>query len=567
VCGLRADSSGESASPDLVVSTKSEQLEAGQFQDLGHWGPIRVLSEQDCRRFLQATVYGRPESPLDWPKGHAASSRVFYDVAKHPAILEILSKLIGEDIMLWGVSIQSRRPGQVHPWHSDIESSAPSSKTVAVWIGLEHASRESSLQFIPHSQHYGLTIQEARHLSGKGRNEAPKEEVLRWARERDGRAEIVSLDVINGDAMFFDGRLWHGSHNLFGKTRHALLLQYAPPDDPIRIPDLNFLDWPFKQLETPRPPCLLVQGQDKTGINRLVSAPAVPSAQQDAPLDSRIRPLQIPLPPPDNGEWQSQRIFRGRTAELETLSCHASSLTHDQSPHAPHTHKEEELLLMLAGEADILVPDDPDTATGGRRRLAPGEFVYYPTGFAHTLATVSPEPANYLMLKWHASSAGTDSLLPFGHFRPFEETHDSETPTGFQTRRIFEGATAYLHKLHCHATTLAPGAGYEPHVDAYDVAIIVMEGEVETLGERVGPHGVIFYRAGEAHGMSNPGQTTAKYLVFEFHGHRTGMAGALPKTHPLLVKLRPTVLKRRLRSMLPKKLRHVLKRFRAKISR
>jgi redox-sensitive bicupin YhaK (pirin superfamily) len=58
-------------------------------------------------------------------------------------------------------------------------------------------------------------------------------------------------------------------------------------------------------------------------------------------------------------------------------------------------------------------------------------------------------------------------------------------------------------------------------VDAYDVAIIVLEGEVETLGQRVAPHGVIFYAAGEAHGLSNPGTTTARYLVFEFHGSRT----------------------------------------------
>ena len=83
-------------------------------------------------------------------------------------------------------------------------------------------------------------------------------------------------------------------------------------------------------------------------------------------------------------------------------------------------------------------------------------------------------------------------------------------------------ANELLAEAHCHASTLPAGEGYRPHIDHYDVAIVVLEGEVETLGERVGPHGVIFYAAGEPHGMRNPGQTVARYVVFEFHGGRTG---------------------------------------------
>jgi hypothetical protein len=69
-------------------------------------------------------------------------------------------------------------------------------------------------------------------------------------------------------------------------------------------------------------------------------------------------------------------------------------------------------------------------------------------------------------------------------------------------------------------TTLQPGAGYEPHVDAYDVGIVVLDGTIETLGERVEPHGVVYYAGGEPHGMHNPGDVPAVYLVFEFQGRR-----------------------------------------------
>ena len=70
-----------------------------------------------------------------------------------------------------------------------------------------------------------------------------------------------------------------------------------------------------------------------------------------------------------------------------------------------------------------------------------------------------------------------------------------------------------------------PGAGYAPHADPYDVAVIVLEGTVETLGRRVEPCGLIFYKAGEPHGLENPTDHVARYVVFEFHGHRQRRGG------------------------------------------
>jgi quercetin dioxygenase-like cupin family protein len=96
---------------------------------------------------------------------------------------------------------------------------------------------------------------------------------------------------------------------------------------------------------------------------------------------------------------------------------------------------------------------------------------------------------------------------------------DAKSQNGFCPRLVFEGPTDYLKKLRCHVTTFAPQAGYAPHKDPYDVVIVVLAGEVETLGQRTGPHSVIFYAAGEPHGMRNPSlDVTARYVVFEFHG-------------------------------------------------
>ena len=99
----------------------------------------------------------------------------------------------------------------------------------------------------------------------------------------------------------------------------------------------------------------------------------------------------------------------------------------------------------------------------------------------------------------------------------------SPDPSGLSYWRLLEGQTRHLRTFHAHMTAVEPGGGYEPHTDAYDVGIVVLEGTVETLGNRAGPHAVIFYPAGALHGLKNVGRTRALYIVFEFHGRRPGL--------------------------------------------
>ena len=268
-------------------------------------------------------------------------------------------------------------------------------------------------------------------------------------------------------------------------------------------------------------------------------------------LTSRVYPLALPLPPDEKKGWKFYPVFRGSTEVLLGLSCHASALSMNHVPHPPHSHKEEEILLLLSGEVDLILPNGRAPGRSQRKRLTPGQFVYYPNHFPHTLQTVSEVPANYLMYKWHNDPANFGSPLAFSHFGGFS-TEESKVRDGFHTYLVFEGPTTFLRKLHCHASTLTPGAGYDPHSDAYDVAVIVLEGEIETLGERVGPHGVVFYRAGEPHGMRNPSATTARYLVFEFHGSRAAIADSFASrlVIPLIKQAIPPPLRRKVRRLL-----------------
>ena len=234
-------------------------------------------------------------------------------------------------------------------------------------------------------------------------------------------------------------------------------------------------------------------------------------------MGSNIYPLSIPLKPDKKSGFESYHLFRGPTAILSELESHASVLNKGHSPHSPHSHKEEELLLLFSGEIDLIFPDKSTATENRRHRLRAGQFVYYPAYFAHTLMSMSETPANYLMFKWHGKSRKKRSLLSFEQFEFVDPPEDTTRKNGFNMTLLFEGKTAYLKKIHCHMSKLKPGGGYKSHVDYHEVVIVVLEGEVETLGKRVGPYGVIFYAAGEPHGMHNPGDKEAKYVVFEFH--------------------------------------------------
>lgn len=226
--------------------------------------------------------------------------------------------------------------------------------------------------------------------------------------------------------------------------------------------------------------------------------------------------------------WRPYPQFKGRTGALSAMSCHISVLSPGHHPHPPHVHPEEELLLVIDGAVEIELADAPDGDGSRRHRLRPGMFSYYPATQHHTIHNVGDRPATYLMFKWRGGIVDVAAPLPTGIFACDFARPAGEPVKPVRQRLLFEQATHTLGKLHAHLTTLQPGAGYAAHADPYDVAILLFSGKVETVGERVRPFGLIYYSAGEPHGMRNVGATPADYLVFEFHGPSAGAPAATP---------------------------------------
>ena len=491
---------------DSLELSGSPPLQAAEFHLLGFCGPVPVLTAAVCRLVLAHwEQVGRLACP-DWPKDIAIRDLFFRDLVRSVALRTGLDKLLGPDLVLWGASVVMREPGQEHLFHTDIESSDPRGGFVSLWIGLDNTCRESSLQLITQSHLIGKTVQQSVRERGYARGQATPSEMLDWVREQRPDAAFVQPDMGDGDGLIFDGRIWHGSCNASGYRRAALLLQYARSGVEVPIQAFGCVEWPFTYSGRMAP---------AVAVSNTASSP--PHEQEGLRLPNVCTAIGR-----DEGRsagemgWKPYPILHGRTPNVSAIGSHVSVLSPGCSPHPPHRHVEEELLIVLEGEATLIIPTSDADASPRVERLQPGEFVYYPAYQYHTIRNDKDRSLKYQMFRWQGLPRPTEHPLETSIYRTLVAL-PGEAISETRMSVIFEAPTAYLSRLHAHVTVMPSGAGYHAHEDDHDVAILVFSGRLETCGDTIGPLDSIYHGAGEPHGLRNAGGTAACYLVFEFH--------------------------------------------------
>jgi quercetin dioxygenase-like cupin family protein len=98
-------------------------------------------------------------------------------------------------------------------------------------------------------------------------------------------------------------------------------------------------------------------------------------------------------------EWGAVRqVMRDRTPTLEELEIHISTLKPGQSPHAPHQHQHEELLILKEGTLDTF-------QSGTTRRAGPGGIIFQASNEMHNVTNVGQTPATYYVIGWTVPGA------------------------------------------------------------------------------------------------------------------------------------------------------------------
>ncbi|ATY30821.1 cupin domain-containing protein [Sphingomonas psychrotolerans] len=88
-----------------------------------------------------------------------------------------------------------------------------------------------------------------------------------------------------------------------------------------------------------------------------------------------------------------RNLVRQPTATLDELEMHVTTLNPGLASHAPHTHPNEELVIVREGIVEVL--------NGGTwKRLGPGSVIFNASNSPHALRNVGATPATYHVINW-----------------------------------------------------------------------------------------------------------------------------------------------------------------------
>ena len=99
---------------------------------------------------------------------------------------------------------------------------------------------------------------------------------------------------------------------------------------------------------------------------------------------------------PIAGEGQKAFVyFNGSTDQLSGVSAGACVLEPGASPHPPHTHPEEEFLMIGAGTGEI-------ECAGVTTKVGPGAMMYCAGNTLHGIVNTGDVPMTFYWSKWMA---------------------------------------------------------------------------------------------------------------------------------------------------------------------
>jgi quercetin dioxygenase-like cupin family protein len=105
----------------------------------------------------------------------------------------------------------------------------------------------------------------------------------------------------------------------------------------------------------------------------------------------------IKVTPTKTGE--RRQLFQAPTPTLDELECHVTTLNPGESPHAPHQHPDEELIIIKEGTVE-------STVNGMVKRVGAGSVIFQAANQLHGIKNVGTTQAVYHVIKWKTAKTG-----------------------------------------------------------------------------------------------------------------------------------------------------------------
>jgi ketosteroid isomerase-like protein/quercetin dioxygenase-like cupin family protein len=98
---------------------------------------------------------------------------------------------------------------------------------------------------------------------------------------------------------------------------------------------------------------------------------------------------------PAGASGRSREFLRLPTATLDRLQMHVTWLPAGQTTHAPHTHPNEEVIVVREGTLDAF-------QNGKTTRVGPGSVLFMGSNEPHNVVNVGDTTAVYHVINWHS---------------------------------------------------------------------------------------------------------------------------------------------------------------------
>jgi quercetin dioxygenase-like cupin family protein len=106
----------------------------------------------------------------------------------------------------------------------------------------------------------------------------------------------------------------------------------------------------------------------------------------------------------DTEVGQYRHVVRQPTRTLAELEMHITTLRPHTSSHAPHTHPNEELVIVKEGTLQAHV-------NGEEIVVGPGSVLFFASNQPHAVQNIGDSPATYHVINWKSATAA-DKKLP-----------------------------------------------------------------------------------------------------------------------------------------------------------
>jgi (S)-ureidoglycine aminohydrolase len=89
-----------------------------------------------------------------------------------------------------------------------------------------------------------------------------------------------------------------------------------------------------------------------------------------------------------------RQLFDRPTTMLNRFDIHITSLDPGISSHAPHTHKNEEIILMIDDISEMQLGE-------GKQKITSGDAAFVTSNIPHNYSNLGSRPAVYFAIQWN----------------------------------------------------------------------------------------------------------------------------------------------------------------------